>query len=145
MCGRFFYFMKTSNNELSIYMDIFDKEEVWNIWMDSNKFQHEVEIIVIEIKYLWLDHGGNIWITSFSEHLRELWSCSTTHVSWSIIVMMKYPKDVSKPCWINDEIKYWCHYIFVDYALVTTAFTLNRASSWSDEMTSYKLWHGYKP
>ena len=40
--------MKTSNNELSIYVDIFDKEEVWNIWMDSNKFQHEVEIIVIE-------------------------------------------------------------------------------------------------
>ena len=31
-----------------VYMDIFDKEEVWNIWMDSNKFQHEVEIIVIE-------------------------------------------------------------------------------------------------
>ena len=31
-----------------IYVDIFDKEEVWNIWMDSNKFQHEVEIIVIE-------------------------------------------------------------------------------------------------
>ena len=31
-----------------IYVDIFNKEEVWNIWMDSNKFQHEVEIIVIE-------------------------------------------------------------------------------------------------
>ena len=31
-----------------IYVDIFDKEEVWNIWMDSNKFQHDVEIIVIE-------------------------------------------------------------------------------------------------
>lgn len=40
--------MKTSNNELSIYVDIFNKEEVWNIWMNSNKFQHEVEIIVIE-------------------------------------------------------------------------------------------------
>ena len=31
-----------------IYVDIFDKEEVWNIWMGSNKFQHEVEINVIE-------------------------------------------------------------------------------------------------
>ena len=40
--------MKTFNNELSIYVDIFNKEEVWNIWMDSNKFQYEVEIIVIE-------------------------------------------------------------------------------------------------
>ena len=40
--------MKTFNNELSIYVDIFNKEEVWNIWMDSNKIQHEVEIIVIE-------------------------------------------------------------------------------------------------
>ena len=40
--------MKTFNNELSIYVDIFNKEEVWNIWMDSNKFQHEVEIIIIE-------------------------------------------------------------------------------------------------
>lgn len=42
--------MKTSNNELSVYIWIylFDKEEVWNIWIDSNKFQHEVEIIVIE-------------------------------------------------------------------------------------------------
>ena len=42
--------MKTSNNELSVYIRIylFNKEEVWNIWIDSNKFQHEVEIIVIE-------------------------------------------------------------------------------------------------
>ena len=50
VCGRFFYFMKTSNNELSVYIRIylFNKEEVWNIWIDSNKFQHEVEIIVIE-------------------------------------------------------------------------------------------------
>ena len=42
--------MKTSNNELSVYIWIylFDEEEVWNIWIDSNKFQHEVEIIVIE-------------------------------------------------------------------------------------------------
>ena len=42
--------MKTSNDELSVYIWIylFDKEEVWNIWIDSNKFQHEVEIIVIE-------------------------------------------------------------------------------------------------
>jgi hypothetical protein len=42
--------MKTSNNELSVYIWIylFDEEEVWNIWKDSNKFQHEVEIIVIE-------------------------------------------------------------------------------------------------
>ena len=42
--------MKTSNDELSVYISIylFDKKEVWNIWIDSNKFQHEVEIIVIE-------------------------------------------------------------------------------------------------
>ena len=42
--------MKTSNNELSVYIWIylFDEEGVWNIWIDSNKFQHEVEIIVIE-------------------------------------------------------------------------------------------------
>jgi hypothetical protein len=104
-----------------IYVDIFNKEEVWNIWMDSNNFQHEVgNHRNRKVKYLWLDHGGNIWITSFSEHLRELWNFSTTHISWSIIVMMEYPRDVSKPCWVNDEIKYWmplyfCGLCFSDY------------------------------
>ena len=41
--------MKTSKQWIEyINVDMFDKEEVWNIWMDSNKIQHEVEIIVIE-------------------------------------------------------------------------------------------------
>ena len=34
---------------------------------------------------------------------------------------------------------------FWGYALVTTAFTLNRAPSKSVEMTPYKLWFGNKP
>jgi hypothetical protein len=34
---------------------------------------------------------------------------------------------------------------FWGYALETTAFTLNRASSKSVEMTPYELWFGAKP
>ena len=34
---------------------------------------------------------------------------------------------------------------FWDYALDTTAFTLNRAPSKSVEMTPYELWFGKKP
>ena len=80
--------------------------------------------------YDWIIKN-KIWVTSLAEHLR---SCR-------IVLQLILPENPIKVWSVRDTYSNLvrhgkinkCHYIFLVYALETTAFTLKRASSWSDE------------
>ena len=127
-----------------IWVDIYEDISIW--WERSMKYLKKVQ--------RFSARSGNhrsqtFMIGSWCECLSYK---ASEHLSVAeLFCNLRLPKlhrsmeclwDIIKPCWT-----WWdhnCHYFWVlcfrDYR-----FSLNRAPSWSVEMTPYELWHGYKP
>ena len=80
----------------------------------------------------------NIWVASFGTQLRQCGSCFAIHATKNTMVWWCHSRD------LFDMVHTMMSLIelplsFMGYALETTAFTLNRASRNSVEMTQYRL------
>jgi hypothetical protein len=146
-CNGYHYFVPFTD-DLSRYGYIYLMKHKSETFEKFKEFQKEVENqLDRKIKHRHSDRGGEYLSFEFEAYLK---ACGI--VPQRMLARMPQHNDVSEGCnrTLLDSVRSMMSLSdlsisFWGYALETTAFILNRASSKSMETTTYELWHGNKP
>jgi hypothetical protein len=66
---------------IDIWVFLFEKKKLWDIWICSNNFKMKQKVILTRKSSLWLDHWSKYLSYEFSEHLKSCGSFPTTCAS----------------------------------------------------------------